>query len=173
MGFFVSFFASNRSKGHRVVNIFKPREIRARHRAFTLVEIMVAVVIVSIGMIATLTSLSYANLHNDMEQERARAHQIVCEKMEQQIQRLYSNGAVMTSSTPTVWDNGTPDNTTDDTLGTLDVVATKPDGTLIASGSLPPVPAVRVTLEVTLSWHPRGRLHAKTMRETAMTYMVP
>jgi prepilin-type N-terminal cleavage/methylation domain-containing protein len=136
-------------------------------RAFTLIESMIAVVILSIGMICSLTLMSFTTLQNNLEQERARAHQVVTEQMERVRYSIYTQ--VTPGSTVTVWDNGTTD-TSDDTKGTLEIIARNPAGTKLTAA---PVPAVRVQIEVTLSWNPRGRLSTKTFRDTLMTYIAP
>lgn len=137
-------------------------------KGFTLIESMIAMVIVSIGFIATMTSLTFARIQNDLEQERARAHQIVSEQLEQVRSNLYTY--ISSGQAVTVWDNGTPDDTTDDTTGLMIVRARDTAGNVIASA---PNPAVRVEVEVTLTWNPRGRLAGRTMRETVMTYIAP
>lgn len=135
----------------------------------SLIEVLIAVFIVSIGMLATLSLLTWCRIHNDLEQERARAHQVVSQEMEQVRHELFTR--VTAGQTITIWNNGTPDDTTDDTQGTLEVVMRDPDtgNTLLT----PPDPARRVEVEVTLSWSPRGRLSGKTYRESVMTYLSP
>lgn len=136
----------------------------------TILESLVAVMIVSIGFGAIVTMLSVDIVCNDLEQERARAHQMVCQAMEMNIKMpLYPQ--ITGGQAVTVWDNGTPDNPNDDTTGIMEVILRNPKtGAKLTAA---PIPAVRVQIEVTLSWHPRGRLSDKTFRETAMTYRTP
>jgi prepilin-type N-terminal cleavage/methylation domain-containing protein len=141
---------------------------RSEAGGFSLVEVLIAVIIVLVGSMSTVSLLTLTRIENDMEQERARAHQIVSERMEEIQRDLYT--FITPGTQVTVWDNGTPEDTSDDTLGTLEVIARDTDGTQIAAAPNPPV---RVQVEVTLSWNPRGRLAAKTMRETVMTYIAP
>ena len=129
---------------------------------------MIAVVIVAIGMIASLQLLTFQHVINTLEQERARARQIVSEEMERLRHELYTR--IEGGQSVTVWDNGTPDNTSDDTMGVLAVTVRDPDG---VSVFVAPNPAERVEVEVTLSWHPRGRFNDKTFQETVMTYIAP
>ena len=136
--------------------------------AFTIVEAMLAMGILALGMIGGLQMLTFVRVQNDLEQERARAHQIVSEELERVRHELYTR--ITGGETVTVWDNGTPDDTNDDTVGTLEVVVRDPSGTLLTAA---PVPSVRVQVEVTLIWHPRGLLSGKSFRETVMTYIAP
>jgi prepilin-type N-terminal cleavage/methylation domain-containing protein len=138
------------------------------HRGFTLVEAAIAMVIVSLGALSTLGLLAFTRLHNEEEQERSRAHQMVSEEMERVRLELFSR--VTTGNQVTVWDNDTADDTTDDTTGTMVVVMRDTAGNSIASS---PDPAERVQVEVTLSWNPRGRRADRTLQESVMSYVVP
>ncbi|MCE5230418.1 type II secretion system GspH family protein [bacterium] len=137
-------------------------------RAFTIIEALVTVLIVTAASIGGIEMTAFVRTQNVMEQERSRAHQIVTSEMERIRNQLYTH--ITGGSTVTVWDNGTPDDTTDDTIGTLDVVVHDPAGHLLTAA---PVPAIAVKVEVTLTWHPRGRRHDSTFRETAMTWIAP
>ena len=139
-----------------------------RQFAFTLIEAMVAVMITAIGMISALQLLTFSHVQNDLEQERSRAHQIVCEEMERLRHELYTR--ITGGTTVTIWDNGTPDDTTDDTVGTLEVIVRDTNGGALTAA---PVPAVRVQVEVTLTWNPRGSRHTNTFRESVMSYIAP
>lgn len=130
---------------------------------------MIAMMIVMMGSIATISMLSAAQSENSIEQERARAHQIISEQMERVRFQLYS--LVTAGQQVTVWDNGTPDDTADDTTGTLEVIIKDPESGAILNAA--PSPAKRVQIEVTLTWNPRGRLGGHTLRETVMTYLAP
>jgi type II secretory pathway pseudopilin PulG len=143
------------------------RTHRAR-RGFTLVEAAIGIVIVSLGSIATLSLLMFTRLHNAEQQERARAHQIVAEEMELRRANLFTN--LTPGQETTVWDNGTPDDPTDDTIGTLIVRVRDVNGNLI---SQTPVPWQRVELEVTVAWNARGRRAGVELRESLVTYMSP
>lgn len=129
---------------------------------------MIATAVVGLGTTATLSLLTAARLNNAIEQERARARQIVYEQMEGVRGDLFS--LVTSGKDITVWDNGTPDDPSDDTRGVLAVMATDAGGNPVI---VAPVPARWVQIEVTLTWNPRGRLGGKTLRETVMTYIVP
>lgn len=135
---------------------------------FTIIESLIASLIVTIGLLATLSLLSWSRQHNAREQERARAHQIVSQELEQVRLELFSR--LNPGQQISVWDNGTPDVSTDDTVGTLEIIMTDPDTG--ATLSAPPNPAKRICVEVTLSWRPRGRSQA-IVRESVMTYLSP
>lgn len=137
---------------------------------FTIIEVLIAMSIAALSMLAILTTLQLTRINNSIEQERSRAHQIVSEQLERVRFQLYT---MITAGTQiTVWDNGTPDDATDDTQGTLEIRIIDPETGIALAAA--PTPAKRVLVEVTLSWNPRGRLGgSKTMRETVMTYVAP
>lgn len=136
--------------------------------AFTLIESLVTVLIVTAASIGGIEMAIFVRTQNTMEQERSRAHQVVCSEMERLRSSLYTH--ITGGSTVTIWDNGTPDDSSDDTIGTLDVIVRDKAGTLLTAA---PVPAVAVRVEATLTWHPRGRRHGSTFRETVMTWIAP
>lgn len=138
-------------------------------RAFTIVEALITVVIVFISFTSVLTLLMFDNICANYEQERARAYQIVSDQMEQIRMTLYTR--ITTGSTVTIWDNGTPSNTADDTNGTLAVTVRDPKTGQVLTAA--PVPAVRVQVEVTLTWRARGGIQNRMMSETMMTYIAP
>lgn len=137
---------------------------------FTLIECMIASVIAVVCFLGTIYLLMFARMHNEIEQERARAHQIVCQALELELYKLFT--WTKSQSQKTIWDNGTPSNPNDDTIGTLEVIIKNPKtGAILTSA---PNPAVLLEIEATLSWTYRGARLSKTMlRETVMTYKVP
>lgn len=138
-------------------------------RGFSLIEIMLAMLIVAMGTMSTLSLISYAHMQNAIEMERARAHQIVSEEIELARFDLYPR--IREDDPVVVWDNGTPNLATDDTEGIINVTVRDPyTGESLTAA---PVPARVLLLEVTLEWNPRGRLGNKTFRETEMTYISP
>lgn len=140
-----------------------------RGQGFSLIEVMIAVSIVAIGSLSTLSLLMFAQMHNAFEMERSRAHQIVSQEIELVHFNLYTR--IRTNSATTIWNNGTPTDTSDDTTGLITVQATNPyTGAVVTQA---PVPAVVLQVEVTLQWSPRGRMSGSTYRETAMTYIAP
>lgn len=137
-------------------------------RGFTIVEAMITVLIITAASIGGIEMVVFVRTQNTLEQERSRAQQIVSSEMERLRHELYTH--ITGGSTVTVWDNGTPADTTDDTIGTLEVIVHDPDGNLLTEA---PVPSVAVKVEVTLTWNPRGRRHGSTFKETVMTYIAP
>ena len=107
---------------------------------------------------------------DELEQERSRAHQMVCQKLEVERCQLFT--WTHTNSVQTLWDNATPLDLSDDTTGTLKVIVknAKTGEELTVS----PNPAVLVEIEATLEWFYRGgRLEGNSLRETAMTFKAP
>lgn len=142
---------------------------RSASSGFTLIECMISVAVAALLFLTTLGLLSYARVNNQFEQERARAHQIVSERLEVERYRLFT--WTVSQSQQTVWDNNTPDDSTDDTVGTLEVVVKDPKTGAVLT--MAPDPATLVEIETTLTWNPRGKFSSRTMRETAMTYKAP
>jgi prepilin-type N-terminal cleavage/methylation domain-containing protein len=142
---------------------------RPGRRAFTLVECMVATAVCAIIFLATISLLGFARLSNEVEQERARAHQIVCERIEVERYKLFTWTAA--NSVQTIWDNGTPSNPADDIKGTLEVIIR--DAKTGAVLAMVPNPAVLVSIEATLTWNPPGSISGRTLRESAMGLKSP
>ena len=137
---------------------------------FTLIESVIASAIASMCILVILSLLGFLRMHNELEQEHNRAFEIICQTLDLERHQLFS--WTQSRSTRTIWDNGTPTDQTDDTLGNLEVIVKNPKtGEVLSS---PPYPAVLVEIEATLTWKHRGpRLEGKNMRETAMTYKAP
>lgn len=93
--------------------------------AFTIVEVLVASLIAFIAIAATLNLLFYARTNNELEQERTRAFQIISQKLDVETYKLFT--WTRSDSEVTIWDNATPDDTTDDTRGLLEVIVRDPD----------------------------------------------
>ena len=143
---------------------------RRNWKGFTLLEAVIASAIATFATLTILYLLAFLQLHNELEQETNRAFQIVTQAMDLQRYQLFSWAQSYTVQT--IWDNGTPTDPKDDTVGQLEIIVKDPKtGTILTS---PPDPAVLVQIEATLTWTPRGpRLAKKLMRETAMSYIVP
>ncbi|MBN1903090.1 type II secretion system protein [Candidatus Sumerlaeota bacterium] len=143
---------------------------RNQNKGFTLIESLIAAVIATLSIISILFLLGFLRTHNELEQERNRAFQIVTQALDLEAYKLFSY--TESRSVQTIWDKGTPTDASDDTIGYLEVIVRDPKtGAILTS---PPAPAVLVEIEATMSWIHRGpRLGRREMRETAMTYKVP
>lgn len=141
-----------------------------RSRAFTLIECIFASAIASVSILATFSVLGFARMNNELEQQRSRAHQIVCQKLEIERYQLFT--WTQTDSVQTIWDNGTLDDISDDITGQLRLTVKDPKtGDVLTSA---PDPATLLEIEVTLTWRPRGtRIGDKLQSETCMTYKAP
>jgi type II secretory pathway pseudopilin PulG len=143
---------------------------RKQKNGFTLIESLIAASIATFSIIAILFLLAFLRTHNELEQERNRAFQIVTQALDLEIYKLFS--WTESRKTQTIWDKGTPTDTLDDTVGYLEVIVRDPKTGLVLTS--PPTPAVLVEIEATLTWKHRGpQLSQRDMRETAMTYKVP
>jgi hypothetical protein len=108
-------------------------------------------------------------MSNEIEQERTRAIQIICQKMDVETFHLFT--WTKTDSTVTIWDNGTPSDPNDDTKGTLEVIVRDPDTKAVLTQA--PNPARLVEIEVTLRWKHRGPRPVELLQETVITCKVP
>jgi len=141
-----------------------------KKRGFTVVEAMAASAIASLAILSTLSLLGFIRMHNELEQERTRAHQIVCQALEVERYRLFT--WTKSDSEQTIWDNGTPQDPSDDTVGTLEVVVSDPSTGQVLTQA--PNPARLLMIEATLTWQSRAsRVSDKIMRESVMTYKAP
>lgn len=142
---------------------------RARLRGgFSLIEALIAVIVVTMGSIATIQLLAATHVQSELDEERARAHQLISEELEQIRSELFAR--LRPIEAVTMWDSGTPDILEDDTVGTMAVVMRDVNGNVLTG---PPTTSERIEVEITLSWTPRGRLSGKTLSETLMTYITP
>ncbi len=145
-------------------------KVEKKTGGFTLVECLLALVLATLIFTATLSMLGFARSHNQVEQERCRAHQIVCQALETERFNLFPK--TQSDSIVTVWDNGTPADPSDDTTGELDITVRDPaTGTVLAKA---PEPAILIEIEATLTWHPRvASWKPREMHETVITYKAP
>ena len=139
-------------------------------KGFTILECLLASVIMGVMILASLTLLLAAKIHNEMEMERNRAHQIICQALELEKYKLFT--WTESDSQQTIWDNGTPDDPDDDTVGTLEVIVRDPKTGNILNEA--PDPATLVEVEASLTWNFRGgSMSRKVLRESVMTYKAP
>jgi Tfp pilus assembly protein PilE len=143
---------------------------RKRICGVTIIESVIAAAIASIAMLGVMTFLGYARMHNEIEQERSRAHELVCQALEIERYKLFT--WTQTQSQKTIWDSGTPDDYSDDTIGTLEIIVRNPKTNQVLSQA--PDPATLVEIEATLTWNYRGgSASGKVLHETVMTYKAP
>lgn len=144
--------------------------IHKNSKGFTIIECLIASAIMGVMILASLTLLLAAKMHNEMEMERNRAHQIITQALELEKYKLFT--WTESDSEQTIWDNGTPDNTDDDTVGTLEVIVKDPKTGEVLTEA--PDPATLVEIEATLTWNFRGgSMSRRVLRESVMTYKAP
>ena len=145
--------------------------MRRKNKAgFTIIEAVIASAIAAFTIMATLSLLGFSRMQNEIAQERARAHQIVCQKLEIERYQLFT--WTQSSKEVTIWDNGTVDDASDDTVGELEIIVTDPATGAVLTAA--PDPAVMLQIEATLTWRLRGgRLSETDLRETAITFKAP
>ncbi|MFC1601708.1 prepilin-type N-terminal cleavage/methylation domain-containing protein [Candidatus Sumerlaeota bacterium] len=142
-----------------------------RTAGFNLLEVMVAVAVLGICFLGTLSVLAFARLQNELEQQRTRAHQIVSQALEIEAYELFTYSSTVVETT--IWDNGTPDDPSDDTMGWLVVIVSNPDtGEILFTA---PDPAIMVQIEATVLWYPQGTrmANSKFLQESVITCKAP
>ena len=141
-----------------------------RQKGFTLIEVTFASGIAAIAFLSTISLLLYSKALNEREQERTRAHQIICEQLE--VNSSDPASFLSSEAEQTIWDHGTPDDPADDTRGNLEVIVKDmKTGATLAPGT--PATENMLRIEATLSWHPHPRFRDSMLRETVVTYRVP
>jgi prepilin-type N-terminal cleavage/methylation domain-containing protein len=141
-----------------------------KQTGLTLMECLIAMAIASMIILSTLTLLGFARLQNELEQERTRAHQIICQTLDLEQFKLFSWTQSM--SQQTIWDNNTPHNTADDTVGTLEVIVRDPKTGQILTKA--PDPETLVEIEAIITWsHRSPGLAGKSFREAVISYKAP
>lgn len=141
---------------------------RRQTSGFSLVEALIGIFVVVLGSTSTISLLTFIRLHNTEEQERARAHQMVSEEMDNLLGELFPQ--IEPSQSVVIWDNGTPDIATDDTPGTMTIEVRDGDNNVLSSV---PTPWEKVQVEVSVSWNARGRRADAVRHESVMTYVAP
>lgn len=141
---------------------------RKHTRGFSLIEVLVTMSIVMLGSVSTLGLITQSRIISYSERDRARAHQIVMQEMEKVRRQLFSH--VAPAAEVTLWDNQTPEDRSDDTVGMLEITMRTLDGDPLEE---PPEIPQAVRVEVSLTWSPRGSLSGKQLTERLVSYIAP
>ena len=148
----------------------KWKQNRKKILGFTIIETLIASALAGFAILGIMAILGFARMHNEIEQERSRAHQIVCESLELERHKLFT--WTESQQEKTIWDNGTPDDPSDDTVGTLEVIVRDPKTGEVLTQA--PNPATLVEIEASITWTFRGgSMSEKTFHESVMTYKAP
>jgi prepilin-type N-terminal cleavage/methylation domain-containing protein len=140
-------------------------------RGFSLVECLIASAIAALAIIATLSLILYVRMSNEIEQERTRAIQIICQRLDEETFHLFT--WTKADSIVTIWDNGTPNDPNDDTKGTLEVIVRDPDDPTNVFTNATQTAGRLVEIEVTLRWKHRGPRPVELLQETVITCKAP
>lgn len=142
---------------------------QARRKAFTIIEVSLAVVLVVVMSLGIISMLLYSRSYAKLERERTGAITVATKKMEQVKRQFYKDLSPSTESV-LVDDNQTPANTNDDVRGTMTVTFKSKSGAVIPGA--PPDNNV-ILVEIVVAWNPAGRLSNKVLRERIYTYLTP
>jgi len=142
------------------------REQDAR-RAFTLIEVMVALAITAIMVIGITSVLTFNFIYEDVQELRANAMDALAREMERARRQFIFK---VEPYTVMVADNRTPNNPYDDTTGTLTVRLYDRNGNLLTAA---PTGKDRLRVVMTVEWHGRGRLSPRIYREQLVGYLIP
>ena len=132
---------------------------RKSNYGVTLVEALVAIVLVALIGISVISILVHTYRVQKFERERVVALNAATQKMEILKRSIFPT--MKASSESVLLDvNNTPDIATDDIRGTLTVKARSLDGTEITQ----PPDADVIDLEVTVTWRSQSKNHFQTIR---------
>ena len=142
---------------------------RNKITAFSLLEVVLAITLVTLMSLGIISMLLYSQSYAKLERERSGAIAAATKKMEQ-IKRKFFKDLAPSTETVLVDDNQTPTRPADDVQGTMDVTFKAKDGTIING---PPPDNNIIQVQIVVSWHPAGRLSNKLLKERVYTYLTP
>jgi len=149
-------------------------KMKKRKRGFTLVEVLVASVIVFIIGMGAISAIILARYFAEYDKQRIAAFSYARWFLEDQTR--HKPFPSVTTIDDVVLDNfNTPAETADDLMATvnLQIFQVNPDGTRGAVINPSPTTPERVEVVVTVSWNRTGRLSSKRVSESISTYVAP
>jgi prepilin-type N-terminal cleavage/methylation domain-containing protein len=136
-------------------------------RAFTLVEVLVALVIAVAMAVGIVTFLVFNFTFQNQEELRAGAMDAMVREMEKLRNKFLFN---VDPYKVRISDNRTPDNPDDDTIALLTVRMFDRYGN---EYNRPPMTMDRVRVVMEATWRGKGRLSSQQYHETLACYMIP
>lgn len=137
-------------------------------RGFTLIETLIALVILTFIGIGVICTVIYARTYTEMEKQRTNALILASTEMERLKRILFSAIAPHTQNV-VIDDNGTAD-AKDDLHGTLEVILKDKSGNILTS---PPQTNSRIFVEIAVTWHPAGSPSNKVLEERLISEIAP
>lgn len=141
--------------------------IASRTTAFTLVEVLIALVIAVSMIVGILSLLQFNFVYQNQQELRANAMDVMAREMEK-LKRQFI--FTIDPYSVLISDNRTPDNPNDDTTGRLRVQLFNRDGDELTSA---PTGVDRVRVVMTVTWRGRGRLSSRLYSERLVGYLIP
>jgi len=151
----------------------KKHRIGRRMRGFTLVEVLIASVIVFIIGIGAISAIILARQFAEYDKQRIAAISFAREYLERTRRNLFS---ALNPVSDVILDNfNTPADIADDLMATVDLKIFKVDayGTRVLPELSEITTPERVEVVVTVSWNRTGRLSSKRVSESISTYAAP
>lgn len=146
---------------------------RPRGNAFTLVEVLITIAIVSIAGTAIISSLIFGVYMRQSIRERNGAMRAAADVMESTKKRLFGELRQMDFDTILIDNRGTVD-TSDDIMGTASLRFFDRSGNEVGTSSVPmPMDLSLVRAEVIVEWNPPGRRSSTTQSVVLATLLAP
>ena len=139
-----------------------------KKKGFTLIESLIAIVLLSFIGIGIVSTIIYARHYTEMEKQRTNALTQASTVMER-LKRTIFSAIVPSTQNVVIDDNGTA-TTKDDLRGILEVIVKDKDGNVLTG---PPDNNNRLFVEIVVTWHPAGNPSRKILEERLISEMAP
>lgn len=139
-----------------------------RRKGFTILESMIAIVILTFMGISIISTLIYSQHYVEIENQRTKSLMLASTVMERMKRTMFSS-IVGYTETVVIDNNGTVD-TIDDLPGTLQVIVKDKNGNVLTG---PPPTNDRLFVEIVVNWHPAGNPSRKILEERLISEIAP
>jgi len=139
-----------------------------KKKGFTLIESLVAIMLLTLIGIGIVSTIIYARHYTEMEKQRTNALTLASTVMERLKRTVFS--AIVPYTQDVVIDDNGSTAVNDDLHGTLEVIVKDKDGNTLPG---PPQNNNRLFVEIVVTWHPAGNPSRKILEERLISEMAP
>ena len=144
-----------------------------RRAAFTLVEVVLTIAIVSVTGIAIIAAIAYGVQIEEQIHERNGATRVAADLLESTKKTLFQKLESKTMNDVPIYDRGTPE-TTDDVKGTVTLQFYDTAGNKVGTDANPiPLDLSMLRADVRVTWNPAGRRHNDAQTVQIQTLLAP